>query len=301
MPAQSASLKPNFLIIGAAKCGTTSLYQYLRSHPDVFMPERKEPTFFAVPEAGGITDEAEYLALFSGADGKKAIGEASISYLYDPGSPVRIRSYLGDQIKIIVLVRNPVDMSYSLWGHQVRMGAESLSFESGLARETDRLNKPEFAASCLGWVANYAYTGRAMYGRQIQRYFNTFGPANIKVFIYEEFFRPGFPLYGGLCNFLGISEEHIPNGKVYNPAGTIRSKWLRRIYNERLWWKEPLKLLLPLPIRRKLMEAIFLFNQKQKLMPALSLTMRGYLEGIFSPDVRLLENLIDRDLSQIWF
>jgi hypothetical protein len=294
-------IKPNFLIIGAAKSGTTSLYHYLRSHPEVFMPARKEPTFFAVPEAGGITDEAEYLALFAKAGGKKAIGEASISYLYDPESPRRIREFLGDHVKMIAILRNPVDMMYSLWGHVVRAGGESLGFMEGLAKERERQSDPEFASKCLGWAANYAYTARAMYAQQLERYYAVFNSSQIKVFIYEEFFQPGLPQYADLCSFLGIATDHVPGGQVHNPAGTVRSAWLRRVYNERMWWKEPLKLIIPGGLRKRLMEALYAFNQRPQALPALTVELRAKLQKTFDHDVRALEKLLGRNLSTVWF
>lgn len=119
---------PTFLIVGAAKCGTTSLYEYLRQHPEVFMPRRKEPNFFAGPSHGNRTTEAEYRALFADATSAKAVGEASVAYLYDPGSPRRIFEYLGPETRIVIMLRNPVDMVHALWGHMVRAGGEKLSF-----------------------------------------------------------------------------------------------------------------------------------------------------------------------------
>ena len=292
---------PNFLIVGAPKSGTTSAYEYLRRHPEVFMPERKEPRFFSSPEDGGIGEEAEYRALFRGAEGKKAIGEASTLYLYDPDSPRHIRATLGPEVKIVAFLRNPVDLAYSFWGFNARVGKETLSFREALAKEEERMTDPVFARTCVGWVADYAYTARAKYADQLERYYVTFEGRNIKVFIFEEFFLPGLPLYPELCRFLGVSDDHVPDDRVHNPAGGFRSAWLRRVYRERMAWKEPFKLVLPRAFRRKLMKRLNRLNLEPRPLPPLDPDLRKSSEAEFGPDVRRVERIIGRDLSKLWF
>src|SRR3954452_17434204 len=116
---------PNFLIVGAAKSGTTSLYYYLKQHPQVFVSPVKEPKFFAyegekvVYRGPGdaennrrlVNNLADYRALFGGANGAKAIGEASPVYLYSPKACERIRHYLPDA-KLFVILRDPAERAY---------------------------------------------------------------------------------------------------------------------------------------------------------------------------------------------
>ena len=123
---------PNFLIVGAAKSGTTSLYRYLSQHPDIFMPKWKELSFFINAPHGPLHQVKKpvyYQRVFSKVQNQSAIGEASTSYLYDTSAPELILSQLGS-IKIIIILRNPVDMSYSLYNHQVRReGETAMTFE----------------------------------------------------------------------------------------------------------------------------------------------------------------------------
>src|SRR3990170_8700279 len=122
---------PNFLIIGAHKSGTTSLYQYLRQHPQVFMPQLIEPSFFSYEGQNlqhnpsirrhVITRFEDYVALFQEARGEIAIGEASPMYLKCPQSAVRIKHYIPDA-RLIVILRNPVDRAYSHFQMELRNG-----------------------------------------------------------------------------------------------------------------------------------------------------------------------------------
>ena len=137
-------LLPNFLVVGAGKSGTTSLYHYLKAHPDVFMSRIKEPGFivaqFIKMPQSGVGDErqstvgnfSDYCRLFEDAEGKKAVGEASNDnlYHYERAIPY-IKRFFGD-IKIIIILRNPVDRAFSAYTYLLRDNREFLTFEEDL-------------------------------------------------------------------------------------------------------------------------------------------------------------------------
>lgn len=129
-------LKPNFFIVGAAKAGTTSLWQYLRQHPDIFMPADigwKEPSYYC--DTYGVKDYDFYLALFKEAGSRKRIGKASTPYLSSLESAGRIHEACADA-KIIIMLRNPVDRAFSLYKWMHRYGYENLTpFEAALDAE----------------------------------------------------------------------------------------------------------------------------------------------------------------------
>lgn len=292
--------KPNFLIVGAAKSGTTSLYEYLRTHPDVFMPARKEPSHF-VPEAGGISDFAEYLELFRDADGYKRIGEASVSYLMAPGAPAKIAAALGTNIKIVILLRNPVAAAYSFWGHNVRLGVEMLPFQEAVRAETLRLDDPLFQASCRTWVYNLAYTERGKYFEQVHRYLEIFGRENVGIYFFEEFYQPNLPQYGSLCDFLGIASNHRPTLKKHNQSGTARSKFIRRVMYERMAWKEPFKLILPVGLRVRIMAGLDRLNRRNIAQPTMPKEAARLVATAVADDVAQLAVLTGRpDLPALW-
>ncbi|MCF8495398.1 MAG: sulfotransferase domain-containing protein [Alphaproteobacteria bacterium] len=298
-PANSSP--PNFLIVGAAKSGTTSLYHYLRTHPDVFLPDWKEPAFFAPPEAGGARTAEEYLKLFEGARGKKAIGEASVAHLYAADAPGKIHEFLSPAVKIVILLRNPVDMAYSNWGHQVREGYETLSFEEALAQEDRRRTDPAFLKSLKTWIGDVLYRDRASYPAQIARYDSVFAPENIKIFIYEEFFAPGLPLWGELCDFLGIARTPAPERRVHNRAGSVRSRLVQSVLRERSGWKDALKKIIPERPRRWIKARMERLNRTRANLAPLAPETRARLETIFAADVAWMEKRLNRPLKDLWF
>jgi hypothetical protein len=286
--------KPNFLIVGAAKSGTTSLFQYLRTHPDVFMPELKEASYFA---GFNVTTEAKYLELFESAGTKRAVGEASGAYLYAPGAASGIRQCLGPDVRIVIILRHPIDMAYSLWGHMVRDAAEDLPFFDALAAEEKRMADPEFHRTTKAWVYNSAYVARARYARQVAAYLHTFDPQRVRVFIFEEFFADMAASYAELCRFLDISTEHQPTFHAFNRARVVRSQLLRKLLDEPTPWKEVVKALTPDAPRLKIKDWLNNANYKEQRLPALSPHERERLWQLFASDVRELETLLGRRLD----
>lgn len=292
---------PNFLIVGAVKCGTTSLYQYLNQHPDVFMSERKEPNFFTGPTHGNRVTEAEYHALFEPGASHKARGEASVAYLYDPVSPEAIHRTLGPDTRIVISIRNPVDAAYSLWGHMVRAGGEKLPFQEALAAEPARLEDEAFRKSKVGWLYSFAYADRARFAPQVERYLTRFGPDRVKVYVFEEFFRAPREHFADLCRFLGIDDAFVPEFRVYNPTGPVLSTTLRDLLHEYRPWKAPFKLLLPVRARKWIRTRVYWLNRRDDVkLPALAPEVRAQVWALFEADVARLEQLLGRNLRDVW-
>ncbi len=181
---------PNFLIIGAAKSGTTSLYVYLMQHPEIYMSPVKETHFFSFdseskmtkgpgdPIHKAITDFNEYQALFDGVTDEKAIGEASTSYLYRPEAPGRIHKILPDA-KLIAILRNPADRAFSAYMHVVRDERETAKdFAEALSYEENR--------KAAGWEPIWHFTSVGHYYEHLKRYYDLFHPDQIKVYLHED-------------------------------------------------------------------------------------------------------------------
>jgi hypothetical protein len=193
---------PNFLIIGAARCGTTSLYAWLQQHPQIFLPDKKEPTYFA--HGYGIHEPSLYRQLFVGAEGKLAIGEASTAYLSAPESPEWIRRELGEP-RLIVVLRNPADRAFSLYKWMIMSGLEWLpTFERGLEAEAERVNDHYFRWKCPEHFYNYLYYSSGLYHDQLTRYFTTFGPERVQVLLFEELSEQREDVFKRLCEFVGV-------------------------------------------------------------------------------------------------
>lgn len=282
---------PNFLIVGAAKSGTTSLYRYLQDHPEVFMPEMKEPDFFVEERRRRIRTLAEYEALFAGAT-EAAIGEASVRYLSDRGAAARIRETLGPGTRILVLLRDPVHQMHSRWAHEVRSGGETRSFAAAVLGESG--DEPASATAI-------DYVSRARYAPQIRRYLEAFGRANLRVDIFEEFFADPAPAYAGVCEFLGISPEHSPPFAVHNPSGAPRSVFLSRALGSPAGWKRLWQKLVPVRLRDRARHVVTAWNTSRRPLPAPTERERDRLRAFFRDDVRELESLLLRSLSGPWW
>jgi hypothetical protein len=168
---------PNFLIIGAQKSGTTSLYNYLKQHPQIFMPRLKEPHFFTYegqlpPHPSVVTSWQDYRALFADARDEIAVGEASPSYLHGEQAPRRIAHYF-PTIKLIAILRNPADRAFSNWMHNVSYGREELDFGQALQAEERRIQEG------VGYLFWYRYKG--FYHRHLTRYLALFDRTQLRV------------------------------------------------------------------------------------------------------------------------
>jgi len=196
---------PNFFVIGAAKSGTTSLYNYLAQHPDIYMSPVKEPNYFSFlgepPNFSGppantdnsffrdrlrrekyefsVTSLRDYEQLFSGVRGETAIGESSVSYLYFPAVANRIKERV-PSAKLIVILRNPVSRAYSKYQQFRRDASEPLvSFAEALAAEPGRIRK--------NWSPTWFYADRGFYYRQLRTYYELFERNQIHISLYEDF------------------------------------------------------------------------------------------------------------------
>jgi hypothetical protein len=223
---KATSALPNFLIAGAAKCGTTSLYHYLRHHPDIFMSPVKEPRFLsdraANPGTGpgddsivqsGVRTIDDYLELFKENTGMKAIGEASADtlFLFERTIPA-IQRYLGDP-RIIIILRDPVDRAYSAYNYHVRDGREKLSFKDALIAEEQRKRD--------GYVYMWQYAEGGLYAQRVRAFQEQF--SRVKVLLYDDFMRDAITLVQSVYAFLEVDPGFIPDmGHSHNVSGIPR-------------------------------------------------------------------------------
>jgi hypothetical protein len=192
---------PTFLICGAQRSGTTYLWTLLRSHPDVYLPAPwcPEPKFFSVPQAFAQGPET-YAARFADAGSALAVGEKSVTYLDAPEAPERIAKTLPD-VKLIFLLRDPVERAYSHYHYSVAHCLETLPFAEALVWEPYRaLHGPEVLRIARPW----AYVARGHYAQDLARFYAVFDPARILVLFFEEFFADVAAGAATLCGFLGV-------------------------------------------------------------------------------------------------
>lgn len=197
---------PNTLIVGAAKAGTTSLFDWLSQHPDVAPSRIKEVKYFDHNYSRGPN---WYRAQFAPRRRHKVILEASPSYLWNRPVPERVRALLGSP-KIIALLREPVDRAYSHYAMKVKQGFETLSFEEALAAEPERLaGLAERAAAgeeaFLGPHERFAYVAESLYAEQVERWLAVFPRESLLFIRSEDLFRDPQREMARTLDFLGLA------------------------------------------------------------------------------------------------
>ena len=297
--------KPNFLIVGTAKSGTTSLHKYLEQHPQIFMSSHKEPFYFALKDVkpdfrgpgdqipindSAVTSLDQYLALFDECSGEVAIGESSTCYLYIQRSVNEIKKLIPDA-KIIIMLRNPADRAYSSFMHLRMQGRETLeSFDDSLLEEKNRIQ------SNYSWIWHYKSMG--FYYPQVKRYIDAFGRKNVKIYLYEDFRVDQEKTVKDIFDFLGVDSSFSPDLNMhYNKTGFTKSEELKKIFNQTNLAKKILKKVLPYETRRAIRNKFKNWNMYKPKAPLNTIKM---LLQEYEDDILKLQTLIERDLS-IWF
>ncbi len=290
-------IMPNFLIVGAAKAGTTALYTYLKQHPQVYTTPQKETSFFAFEgepidfQGPGdnevaeypITDLATYQQQFQGVNGEQAIGEACPVYLYHPQAARRIHHYLPN-VRLIAILRNPIDRAYTNYLHLIREGRETeTDFMSALQAEPQRIKD--------NWMWFWYYTKVGYYAEQLQRYYQLFDRSQIQVYLYEDLQRDASGLLQNIFRFLEVDDRFVPDFTIRpNKSGIPKNKLLHQLLTTPNPLKAAVKPLIPPVMRQKI--------QHQNLAkPTISLKVRQELTKLFRDDILTCQDLIERDLS----
>lgn len=298
----TALRRPNFLVIGAPKSGTTSLYYYLRQHPSVFLPVQKELHYFSYEQlkmstngpgddnvlVGLCASREEYARHYSASGDAYAIGDISPSYLYYKVQE-RIKQELG-VVKIIVMLRNPVDKAYSQYMHMVRDQHESLRFYEALMVEESRMSK--------GWSDIWRYAESSLYADRLMAYIDCFGRENVHVILFDEFIKDPQTEMKRLLGFLGLNQDvTINTGKAYNRTGEARSRAVANFLSRPNIMKSIVKRLTPnawrISLRLRIMDA----NTSEK--PSIDDHAAVFLRNYFAEDIVKLEAVLNRKLD--WY
>jgi len=279
---------PNLFIVGAPKAGTTSLYEYLKKIPQIYMSAAKEPYYFCkttVPDYHYITpirDKRKYLNLFKNVNGQKIIGEASIWYLSDPDSPTLIHDTVPNA-KIIIMLRDPVERAFS---HYLMFAARNLfktsSFHEQLQKEVnDGVNLT---------VANIRLRA-GLYYEDVKKYLEIFSKDQVKIIIFEEFIQETKQKLYDILNFLQVKHDlNDFKPEVYNPYATPKFKIINTVLNIRV---------VNLLRQRFLPESLGWYFKRHLFSPPLSKPKmldedRNFLRNYYSNDVKKIENLLQK-------
>ena len=284
---------PNFLIVGAPKAGTTSLYAWLKQHPAVFLSAVKEPCYFVHGYRGGFHDWDQYARLFQDVRDETAIGEASTAYLAAPESPEWIKRKLGD-VRVIISLRDPVDRAWSMYSWMVMEGFEHItSFRAALDAEKDREQSPQFRATNPEYWRDYLYFSGGLYVGQVCRFIDTFD--SVHVMLFDDLVQNPSNVFDKICQFLDIDSSIQPRFSAENRSRFPRST--RTQYALRAM--RDLARSMPLG-RRSLTRAVeslmrrnVELGQQRRLDPASSAALRAQ----YRDEVARLSSVLGRDLS----
>jgi hypothetical protein len=290
--------RPNLFLVGAPKSGTTAMYRYLADHPRIFMAPVKEPHFFGsdLINRYGTQDPDRYAKLFSGAGNARLVGEASVWYLVSTRAAIEIKEH-SPAARIVIMLRDPVDMLHSLHAQRLYTGNENIvDFSAALDAESDRARGDRIPLRCHV-VQGLLYRRVVDYAAQVQRFFDAFGRAQVHVIIYDDFKTDPAAVYRQLLTFLAVEDDGRSNFAVHNASKRPRSLIANRFIKK------------PSGAVRQLARRFLSEDQKRRLgrwliahtavhapRPTLDPHIRDRLRREFTPKVRELEALLSRDL-----
>jgi hypothetical protein len=297
----SAVRLPNFIIVGAAKSGTTSLHYYLKQHPDIYLPAKKELHYFAWEHmlrfscgpgdrdilAHVCQTREEYESAYSDIHGESAVGEVSPSYLYFAEVSNQIKEELSDT-KIIIVLRNPIEKAFSQYMHLVRDNREVLQFYDALMAEKERISQ--------GWAAIWRYAESSLYCYRLQKYLDVFGDRHVRIFLYDDLARSPERLMRELLEFIEVDPQHpIDLSKAQNRSGKPRSRFMANL------------LARPNPLRslaKRVLSDEITYSLKLRLQDlntgkkgTIDSRSRAYLTDFCGADVQAVQQIVGRPLN----
>lgn len=294
--------KPNFLLIGAARSGTTAIARFLEQHPEVFVCDPKEPHFLALGKSEVefqgpgdelmmnrvlVRDPDEYGKLFQSDHACKAIGEGSVSTLYYHEQSIPAIKQHSPQAKMIAVLRNPIDRAYSSFMYTTSRGFESLEdFQQALDEEAQRIEQD--------WHHIWHYTRMGFYTSQLEKFFEQFDREQIKIILFDDFQTQPAEVLADLFEFLEVDPAFQPdvNAEV-NRSGVPRNRLLGGAINfvYRQWYlKNLLKAMIPPGVRDSIRNASL-------SRPAMSSAAFARLADLYREEVSSLSELLHCDLS----
>lgn len=305
---------PNLFIVGEPKSGTTSLYYHLKDHPEIFMSEVKEPKFFCtdfiqeckqhesrffkknyVPFS---TPDA-YADLFRTWTTESYGGEASTSYLRSSVAAQNIHAANPDA-KIIIMVREPVDMLHSLHSQYLVTRNETIEdFEDALQAETDRREGKRIPRISYLPPSFFHYSEWVKFAEHIKRFTNLFPQKNIKIILHDDFKKNTADIYKDVLQFLGVDSDFKPDFAHKNVNKKIRSMPVRILIDFVRKYNVP-KMIIPKKLYRRLGKKVYRLATVEQQRKPLPEELRRALMKKYKPDVEKLGALLGRDVVTLW-
>jgi hypothetical protein len=291
--------RPDFFIVGAFKAGTTAMYEYLRAHPQIFMSVPKEPMYFGqdlTPRYRRMTED-EYLRLFKDARADQRAGEASPWYLYSKSAPAEIDAF-DPQSKVIIMLRNPVDVMYAQHSQLVFNQREDLTdFAAALDAEPDRLRGERVPVDAIRPEALY-YRQSVRFAEQVERWLEVFGRERVHFIVFDDLVADVSAVYRETLEFVGVDPTVEVDLSVYNPNRQARSGRVQRlIFAPRGPFRALFGALRRFPLMHRVRDAMVSANSAKATRQTMDPALRARLTEEFAAEVAALGTIIGRDLT----
>jgi hypothetical protein len=289
---------PTFLVIGVEKAGTTSIYHYLKQHPEIYMSPVKETNFLErdwetvdpqtkARKTDRIDRFEKYCQLFEGVTTEKAIGEISPNYLFHYQSAIpRILQYVPD-VKLMAILRHPAERAYSDYLMHLR---DAIGNSPTLSEQVKTRSNSSFTLK------------KGLYYQPLKHYFEQFGRDRLRVFLYDDLCRDAVGMMQSMYRFLEVDDSFCPDMSKRSqvaqvPKSQLINSLLRQKNSIRAIASSTLRVLLPLEYRQKLRQTLIDWNSQSKDQAPLSPEERQQLINFYHDDILQLQDLLQRDLS----
>lgn len=296
----TGTARPNLFIVGAPRCGTTSMHGYLDQHPDIFMSPVKEPLHFGRELYSDgwptIRNRNDYLRLFEKADREDHFGESTPWYLYSRTASGEIHEF-SPSARILIMLRNPVDTMYSLHRKHVLDGFERIAdFEQALVAQEERRETSTESSPSRDFRFSVSLRDVVGFADQVERYLREFGHARVRIVLFEDLRADPQATYRDILRFIGVRDDVAVDLQSRNEGRAPRSKTLNAACNAALG-----QLGAVAPGRRPSVARRALTKMKAlnatATVPPMPAAVRRRLTEECRPDIERLSRLMDRDLS----
>ena len=285
-------MKINFYCVGAQKAGTTSLHDILNQHPDVFLPKTKEAHFFDEDEKFEKGLEWYVNTFFNESKNEKILGSCNPEYMYFEEVPKRMFQTLGKNVKLIFLLRNPVNRAYSHYLMSKRRCFEELSFTDALNQEKNRINKDYFNKT------HFSYATRGFYSEQIKRYLKYFPKENMMFIRFEDdFIKNRTKTIKEIISFLDLEKIDLDVDLKSNVARSSRFKFIQKFIYKQNIIKSIFSIFISQKMKNKIRSWIYKLVMKPEKKSELSFEFKNSLLQHYKEDIKELENITEKSFS----
>ena len=305
--------RPNMIIIGAPKTGTTSLHYYLSQHPEIYMSDDKEPhyfcsdlheendAFFKFNKYFRYRDEEKYMSIFAEAKKEKIVGEASTTYIYSKVAAKKMHAF-DPKMKIIAIIRDPLDLAYSWYNYLKFLTHETAeTFQEALDLEQSRKQDYSRIPDCVLYPTSIFYSEVVDFNNNLRRFTDLFSEEQCKFILYDDLKENVDQVYKDVLRFLDVDETFNADYSMKNVSGGARFKGVKeKVDNMSFAFRQKFYQYRNTPILKKAKEAYNSVFVKEGEKTYLSEMERKAAQKRFKTQVEATAEILNVDLINKW-